>query len=394
MRVRTIELRILGVALAGLWLAAFVLVLLGYRPGGPADAVVALALAGPIAVALAGVLWPPVARGDRAFAAITWLGLGAILMLLPSLVGVATQLAGGGPQTLLPSAEAAYPWVLALLATGWFAGLGIARRRLGETAMRRRRLVLGTAIGVVLVLVTGTTFTLAAVANELALGDRPAISSRFGPTEATTDLPECGGPLAAGATARVELRMDASVDDQRTGQVSIAGVRDGADVRWTGFAAARANLGQHGVARIGDRAWVRLPRVPWTSVPPETVAGQDLDRQLVAVALTPENRTAAEDRGLAFIEGARARHCRITIEGGTLRAAMPSIDLLIGGADVSRWRGDVDYWVFADGELGQADGQVSGPATGLAEDALLATLRFRMTAVERGRPVSILPPRR
>jgi hypothetical protein len=232
------------------------------------------------------------------------------------------------------------------------------------------------------------------VANELALGDRPAISSRFGPTEATTDLPECGGPLAAGATARIELRMDASVDDQRTGQVSIGGVRDGADVRWTGFAAARASLGQHGVARIGDRAWVRRPRVPWTSVPQEAVAGQDLDRQLVAVALTPENRTAAEDRGLAFIEGARARHCRITIEGGTLRAAMPSIDLLIGGTDVSRWRGDVDYWVFADGELGQADGQVSGPATGLAEDALIATLRFRMTAVERGRPVSILQPQR
>jgi hypothetical protein len=387
-----IELRILGVALAGLWLAAFVLVLIGYRPGGPADAFVALALAGPIAVALAGVLWPPVARGDRAFAAITWLGLGAVLMLLPSLVGVATQIAGGGPQTLLPSAEAAYPWVLALLATGLFAGLGIARRRLGETALRRRRLVLGTAIGIVLVLVTGTAFTLAAVANELALGDQPAISSRFGPTDATTDLPECGDPLSAGATARVELRMDASVDDRRTGQVAIGGVRDGADVRWTGFAATRATLGQHGVVHIGDRAWIRQPHIAWTSVPPWAAAGEDLDRQLVEVALTPENRTAAEDRGVAFIEGARARHCRITIDGETLRLALPEVDLLIGGTDVSRWRGDLDYWVFVNGELGQADGQVSGPATGLAEDALIATLRFRMTAVDRGRPVSIRPP--
>jgi hypothetical protein len=328
------------------------------------------------------------------FAAIVWLGLGAILMLLPSLAGIATQLIGGGPQTLLPSAEAAYPWALALLATGWLAGLGIARRQLGETALRRRRLLLGSAIGMTLVVVAGGAFTVAAVANELALGDRPAFSSRFGPTDPSLELPGCSDALTAGATARLTLRMDDAVDDRRTGQVVISGARNGSDVRWSGFAATRSTLGSQGVVRIGDRAWIRRPGTSWTPVPPERVAGRDFDRQLVAVALTPGNRAAAEDRGLAFIEGARARHCRITIDGATLRAALPAIDLLVGSEDVSRWRGDLDFWVFADGELGQADGHVSGPAAGLAEDALIATLRFRLTATDRDRPVSILSPQR
>lgn len=393
MRVRTIELRILAATLAGMWIAACALVLVGYRPGGPADVAVGLALAGPILVALAGVVWPPVARGDRAFASIAWLGLGAILLLLPSLAGIAGQLAAGGPQTLLPSAEAAYPWLLALLATGWFAGLGIARRRLGETALRRRRLVLGTAIGTGLVVVTGSTFTVAAVANELALRDRPVASSRFGPTDPEAELAACSDLLWPGATARVELRMDTEVDSLRTGQVVIGGIRDGADVRWTGFAATRATLGQHGITRVGDRAWSRQPGTSWQPIPLGSAAGQDLDRQLVVAALTSDNRAAAEDRGLAYIEGARARHCRIPIDGATLRAALPAINLLVGGVDVSRWRGELDWWVFADGELGMVDGQVSGPATGIAEDALIATLRLRLTAVDRGRPVSVQPPR-
>ncbi|OGO57627.1 MAG: hypothetical protein A2V85_13955 [Chloroflexi bacterium RBG_16_72_14] len=394
MRVRTIELRILGVALAGLWFAAFALVLTGYRPGGPVDIVVGLAAVGPIIVALVAVLWPPVARGDRAFAAIAWLGLGAVLLLLPSLAGIATQLAGRGPQTLLPSLEAAYPWLLALLATGLFAGLGVARRRLGETSLRRRRLRLGTALGFAFTVLAGAAFTVAAVANELALGDRPSISSRFGPTDPEVEPPRCSEPLGAGTTARLELRMDDTVDDRRTGQVVIDGIRNGADVRWTGFAATRLTLGTHGMARIGDRAWLLQPGIAWTAVPLDVAAGTDLDRQLVTIALTPGNRAVAEDRGLAYIEGSRARHCRITIDGTTLRLALPSINLLVGASDLSIWRGDLDFWVFADGQLGQADGRLTGPAIGIEEDALIAELRFRITAVDRGLPISVLPPAR
>jgi hypothetical protein len=391
-RVRTIELRILGVALSALWFVVFLLLLASYHPGGPADLAVSLAAVGPILVALASVAWPPVTRGDRAFAAIAWLALAAGLLLLPSIASVVSQLPGLGPPTLLPSAESAYPWLLALIATSLFAGLGIARKRLGETAIRRRRLVLGSGLALLMVLGTGSAFAATAIVNELALSDRPAIASRFGPTDPALDPPDCSGILVAGTTARLELRMDAAIDTRRTGQVSIEGVRSQSDVRWTGFAATGQVFGQLGVTRIGSHAWRRRPGTDWAPVPVADVAGYDLDRQLVLVAFTDANRSVAEDRGIAYVEGARARHCRITIDGDTLRRALPEIGLLIGQTDIARWRADLDYWVFADQELGQVDGRVTGPAGGLAEDALLATVRFRLTAVDRGRLITIPVP--
>ena len=56
----------------------------------------------------------------------------------------------------------------------------------------------------------------------------------------------------------------------------------------------------------------------------------------------------------------------------TLRRILPQVELLVGATDISRWRGDLDYWVFADGQLGQVDGRVSGTAEGLDEDSLQA----------------------
>jgi hypothetical protein len=113
---------------------------------------------------------------------------------------------------------------------------------------------------------------------------------------------------------------------------------------------------------------------------------------MVLLALTPANRAVAEDRGVSVIEGARAQHCRIAADGTMIRDALPQVALLVGDTDLSRWRGDLDFWVFADGQVGQVDGRLSGPAPDLAEDALVAGLRFRITAVDRGLPISVLPP--
>ena len=392
MRVRTIELRILGVVLTALWVLTFALVLLGYRPGGPIDLTVGLVTLGPILVAGAAVAWPPVARGDRAFAAIAWLALGAILLLIPSIGGLITQLEGGGPQTLLPSVEAAYPWLLALVGTGLFAGLGIARRRLGETALRRRRLVAGSAVALALVLLVGTAFGTAAMVNELALADRPANASRFGPTDPSIEVPTCDAPLEIGTTAKLELLMDSSIDDRRTGQVRLEGFRNGSDFEYSGFAASRLTMGQQGMTRDRGRAWMLGPGRPWTSVTIDEAANRDLDRALLNEALTPGDRAVAEDHGLSFIEGARARHCRVALDGAALRRALPQVDLLVGETDLSRWRGELDYWVFADGQLGQVDGRLTGPAGSLDPDALNALLRFRLTAVDRGLPITVMPP--
>ena len=88
--------------------------LLAYRPGGPFDLIVGLTAMIPIAIALAGAVWPPVARGNVAFPAIVWLGILALLCLVPSIAGVVTQLLAFGSRTLLPSLEAIYPWLVAL----------------------------------------------------------------------------------------------------------------------------------------------------------------------------------------------------------------------------------------------------------------------------------------
>ena len=182
MRVRTLELRLIGLVLAVCWVVAAAEVLIGYRPGGPADVAVGVAALVPSVVALAGVIWPPVARGDRGFAAMVWLAAGSLLLLVPSIADVASQLGGRGAQTLLPSVEAAYPWVLALIGTCLFTGFGVARRRLGSSAMRRRRVFRGVLIATVFAAASGLVFAAVAMGNELALRDRIATSSRFGPT--------------------------------------------------------------------------------------------------------------------------------------------------------------------------------------------------------------------
>ena len=391
-RVRVIELRILGAVLAALWLTTFALILLGYRPGGPVDVLVGLAAIGPIAVAVAAVVWPPVARSPRAFVLMAWLALLPILLLVPSIAGLVTQLEGRGPQTLLPSAEAAYPWGLALLGTGVFAGLGVARRRLGDRSARRRRLAAGIALGIAATLLAGTAFAAAAVYNELSLGDRPAISSRFGPTDPTLEPPSCDGPIALGATANIALRVDGSVDGVPTGQLDVSGERAGMDIRWDGYVSSSVAFGRTGFARVDATAWDLLPNYGWVAQSLAKSQGYDMDRQLLLEALTPGQRSVVEDAGLAYLEGARARHCRVALDGTTLRRALPEVALLVGQSDLSRWRGELDYWVFADGQIGQADGFANGPGLGLASDALTAELRFRLIAIDRGNPVAIRLP--
>ncbi len=121
MRVRNFELRLIGSALVACWTVSGGLILLTYRPGGPYDLIVGLTTLGPITIAIGGVVWPPVAGGGRAFSAIVWLGIVGLLCLVPSIIGTVDQLTALGTQTLLPSVEAVYPWLVALLATSLFA---------------------------------------------------------------------------------------------------------------------------------------------------------------------------------------------------------------------------------------------------------------------------------
>jgi hypothetical protein len=400
------ELRLLAAVLTALWTIAAAIVLLGYRPGGPVDGLVGLAALLPIAVSLLGLLWPPAARGDRAFAAVAWVGLGAVLLLIPSIGSVLTQLLARGSQTLLPSPEAAYPWVLALLATSLFGGLGVARHVLGSTALRRRRLVLGLLIAVVATTFSGSLFAAAAIANELALRDTPSIASRFGPTGGALEPPACTARLAVGRTAVITLAMREDVDGRPAGTIDVRGVRDGVDVSWVADIATEVSVGTFGLVRSDGTTWTREPRDDWrraaaTASPPPAsegapglaaIARPDLDGDVLATALTVAYRSAAEELGLEFVEGARARRCRVALDGRTFLAAFPAVSWMSNHEDLHRWRGALDYWIFLDGQVGQVTAAVNGEAASLGRSGLQANLYATLTATDRGRPVSIAVP--
>jgi hypothetical protein len=394
MRVRIFEVRLLAAGLTGLWTLAAVLVLLAYRPGGPVDELVGATATLPIAIGLAALRWPPVARSPRWFAGIVWLGLATALVLVPSIVEVGRQLVAGGPQTLLPSPEAAYPWVLALAGTSLLAGLGIARRILGEQAPRTLRLGRGALLGLAMTAVSGSLFAGAAVANELGLRDRASVASRFGPTHPSTKPPACNGDIRAGQTAAIGLSLDATVDGRSLGSVQLTGSRAGDDVRWTADVATDRSLGRFGFAQIGSQAWSKMPGSAWQVIPAARAEGRTVDRQLLLVALAPGNRVAAEEHGLEYVEGAPARHCRAALDGSTLLAALPQVAWFAPQPDLHRWRGQLDYWVFADGELGRVDGTISGEASGLDLAGLQATITIVMTATDRDQVMTIAPPAR
>ena len=392
MRVRAFELRLIAIALVVCWSVAAGLVLLAYRPGGPFDVIVGLTAMVPIAIALAGVIWPPVARGDVAFPAIVWLGILALLCLVPSIADIVTQLLGYGSRTLLPSLEAVYPWLLALLATSLFSGFGVARRLQGGTAVRRRRLLAGTGIALLATALSAVAFAAVAVANDVALRDAPVGSSRFGPTGGTDQPPLCDEALVVGSSARLQLHMNGTVDLRPIGSIDLAGRRVGDDFRWSTYVATVQQLGTYGSARVGGDAWRISPGTNWGAVEPGAVDADTVDAQALAVALTPEYRATAEDRGVEVIEGARARRCRIAVDGTVFREAFPQMVWLAGAADLHRWRGQLDYWVFLDGQLGQIAGSANGEATDIVRDALSGTIEIRMTATERGRDSFIYPP--
>lgn len=392
MRVRIFELRLVAAGLAGLWSLGAFYVIFGYRPGGPIDILVGAAATIPMAIALAAVVWPPVTRGNRSFAGMICLGLGSALLLVPSIGGVLNQLLARGPQTLLPSLESAYAWLLALAATSLFSGLGISRRLLGETSLRRPRLLRGILIGACLTIAAGSIFATAAVANDLALRDRPAISSRFGPTSGDAEPPLCGEAIRTGATADLEMLLSAAVDRRSVGTVDLLGARAGADVRWSADAATEFALGRYGVARVGQRGWTSEPGTGWIATRAPTLDSALIDVQVLATALTAGIRTTAEERGLELVEGARGRHCRVAVDGPTFLAAFPQARWLVGSDTLRRWRGELDYWVFTDGELGQVAGSVSGPAIALGVAGIEGTIQVTLSATERDVVRSIAAP--
>jgi hypothetical protein len=397
MRVRVLELRLVGALLVVLWAVGAIAVVVAYRPGGPIDGLVAAAALLPAAIAAAGVVWPPLARGTHAAAAIGWLGVLTALLLVPALAGIVGNVAAGGRQTLLPSPEVAYGTLVPLALTCLFTGLGIARAILGETSLRRRRLVLGGALAVALTAVSAGTFGGAALANDLALRELPPRgASPLGPTDPSIVPPVCDGPLRAGRFAEVTIEGAGRIDGVDYGGFRLLGIRSGINERWE--ATRRTPWGSAAVAyvRVGASASYRESEsAGWEVVP----ASATLDGAVVGIALGQEARTAAEDVGIEIVEGAKARHCRLAIDGPTALTAVPALRWLVkrnlfdqrAAAEV--WRGEIDWWVFGDDELGMARLGVSGPPGGdWSLSGFQATITAELVARERGTPQPIEPP--
>jgi hypothetical protein len=388
-RVRLFELRLLAVALTVLWAAGGGIVLIGYRPGGPWDLLVGVTASLPLFVAVAPIVWPPLVTSSRGAAGVFWLGLVAGLLLVPSIVSVAAQVLARSSEPLLPSAEVVYPWAVALLATGLFAGLGVSRQLISETGIGRKRLAVSIAFALVTTTPIGVAFAGVSLADDAALRDKPSLYSRFGPTSADLTPIQCDQQLQPAATAQLELDVWGNIDTRSIGSMDLTGQRSGNDVFWTAQVVRSDLFGQFGAARVGSTALALTPGQGWHAVSSASLDSDMIDATAFARALSPGNRATAEDLGLEYVEGARARHCRVAIDGSTFAASFPQVVWLVGDASLAAWRGEIDFWVFGDGEIGLITGSVNGDAQAILPHGLQATVEIKLTATDRGSPVDI-----
>jgi hypothetical protein len=419
-RVRVLHLRLLAAIATILWVAAAAAVLLGYRPGGPlAPLVAATPLAGAIG-SLAALAWPPVVRGRRMAAAVAWLGILDLLVLAPALGGLVDALAQPPATPFLPSPESAYAWFLALAGTALLAGLGVSRRVLGATSLRRTRLALGVLLATAVTAVGGGVSGMAVLATQLEGGAPAPQVTDWGPTDPNLVPPTCSSPLRIPTSASVTIEATSAIDGKQLGSVSLSGDRAGDDETWqaqlSGLPSGALPVPRSlAYTRVGSDAWLQMDGGAWNRVPldealtipveagvpqpsPQVIPRVTLDTAVVAADLSDAARLAAEDAGIELVGGARARHCRLLTGGILALQGFRPLRWLIGQAplsdtpDLAAWRGELDWWVFADGELGMATVSVEGfPPAGWPA-GIQAALHATLTARGRGAPRTVRAP--
>jgi hypothetical protein len=239
----------------------------------------------------------------------------------------------------------------------------------------------------------GVAFAGVSLADDAALRNMPAAHSRFGPTAVLPIPPNCDDPIVGSATAQLELGLQGYVDGRGIGTVDLTGARSGTAISWMAQVVRSDLFGQYGAVRTSGLAWTLAPHAGWNAVTPSLVDKWMVDQTAVDEALNLGNRATAEDRGLEFVEGARARRCRVAIDGDTFSAAFPEVAWLLSDASMKTWRGELDYWVFGDGQVGMVTGSINGDAQLIVKHGIQATIYVQLTATDRGQPVAISPPR-
>ncbi len=401
---RLLAARLVAALLLVLWTSLAIAILVGYRPGGPADHLVGLAAFLPCPIAAAALVWPPVDEERWVSVAMLWLGLASVLLLAPLVVGVLQTLAGGGRQTLLPSLEVAYAGVLALGSTAAYAALGLMRGLFSVRTPSRRRTSSSAGLAMVLTLVGTAIFGGFAVANEQALRERSPQRSAWGPTDPGLVPPACDAPASLGPSATVSVEASARIDRQLVGTAFIRGVRRGSDEQWDGRLESHLGDATLRYTRSGGQAWLAMDG----GVPREQEPGLDrllahahltLDGPVVAVLRSADSRAVTQSLAIELFDGAQARHCRRQIDGPTALRAVLALDWLVDHrlqadpAALAAWRGDIDWWVFADGQLGRVLVTVSGyPGDAWPASGISATLTATLSATDRDGSQEVLPP--
>jgi hypothetical protein len=404
-------MRMLAVILTVLWAVTAVIIATAYRPGGPVDVLVALACFVPVAIADLGVIRPARTRTRPHRIALVWVWIMAVIFLLPVMYGIAGTITPDGPQGLLPSAEAAYGGAIALFAMSYFSVVGLVHHRLRRRPLERHASLVSAAAAAGLTLVAGVAFVFVAVANERDLRTEAEASagSPFGPTDPELVPPHCDEPVALGADAQITITAKSRVDTVDRGTAVLEGRRSGGDESWGGSWSGPDGSGQQAYLRVGPQAWIndqdddpRAPGTSWTTAPPNPfellgTTALTMDGPPHSVALAPRGAIVAEDLGLERVQSARARHCRTFIDGSTaLDTFLPLRWLLANSSEhregaLSTWRGELDWWVFGDGELGLAAAEVSGARidTGWDSDGVRVVLEAQLEAVHRDQPVDL-----
>jgi hypothetical protein len=154
---------------------------------------------------------------------------------------------------------------------------------------------------------------------------------------------------------------------------------------------------------VGDQAWIDTGDT-WVPAPPDPfgmlgVSGTTVDGPVVAALRETQPQPVAEDLGTELVEGAKSRHCRTAVDGPTALAMFLPLRWLAGSDMVSitrpldEWRGTLDWWMFTDGELGQANVMINGyPGEAWPTGGLQGALSARLTAVDRTAAHEIQPP--
>ena len=281
-----------------------------------------------------------------------------------------------------------------------------------------RALVLALAITAVVAVAFGGIVVL----NERTLHDEAPAASRFGPTDPTVVPPTCDRPPQLGRFGRVAITGQLLADDRVIANAHLDGRRDGDDEVWAGgwsgvpssAVATESGAPEGGIAyrRVGPQAWLNetnddpdAPGTTWQEIDPDPFGLADpaaltMDGPPRTVVGGVRGPVVAEDIGLEVVEGARARHCRIFVDGPTALSAFLPLRWLVSGTptelptDLFAWRGDLDWWVFGDGQLGRAALEVSGLRSDAwsGPDAIEGTLRADLDVTDRSRRVDVTGP--